>query len=240
MGTPSGRTGNFLLDSVPASDLDRLINGIAPSTMEHDQVVQRPNTPIQDVLFPTSGVASVMTFLNHGNAVKTVEAITVGREGMTNVHAAVGATMSGPDATVMQVDGKGFVVAIGRVTAEMHRQGVFADVVHRYVQAFWAQTAFGSACNAVHHVTQRCAQWLLQTHDRVDGDTFYLTQEYLANMLGDERSTVSVAAGDLQRRGLIEYSRGNVTVRDRPALESAACECYGKIRAEHNRLAPMD
>ena len=242
MDSASGRTGNLLLDSVPRDASDRLLNGIAPSTLEQDDVVQPPTAPIENVMFPTAGVASVLTLVlnqaNHG--ARSVEAVTVGREGMTNIHAALGVTMSGPETTVIQVDGKAFVVPIRRVIEEMDRRGAFADVVHRYVQAFWAQTAYGSACNAVHHVTTRCARWLLQTHDRVDGDRFYLTQEYLGNMLGSERSTVSVAASELQRRGLIEYSRGNVTIVDRQALESVACECYERIRAEQYRLAPMD
>jgi hypothetical protein len=165
MDSPSGRTGNLLLDSVPRDASDRLLNGIAPSTIEQDDVVQPPTAPIENVMFPTAGVASVLTLVlnqaNHG--ARSVEAVTVGREGMTNIHAALGVTMSGPETTVIQVDGKAFVVPIRRVTEEMDRRGAFADVVHRYVQAFWAQTAYGSACNAVHHVTTRCARWLLQT-----------------------------------------------------------------------------
>ncbi|MGH2590522.1 MAG: Crp/Fnr family transcriptional regulator, partial [Actinomycetota bacterium] len=147
--------------------------------------------------------------------------------------------MSGDERAVIQIAAKAFVVPAARVVEQAERGGKFADVVHGYIQAFWAQTAYGSACNAVHHVTPRCGRWLLQAHDRVDGDTFFLTQEYLANMLGAERSTVSVAAGDLQRKGLIRYSRGKVEILDRRGLEAAACECYEKMRSEYSRLVPL-
>jgi CRP-like cAMP-binding protein len=236
------RTGNLLLDAIPNDDLDRLLDGAgSPIAFPVHKEVQPPNTPIEQVLFPTTGVVSIVTFLEQGNdSVKTVEAITVGREGMTNAHAVLGSRMSGGERAVIQIDAKAFVVPAARVIEEVDRRGRFSDVVHGYIQVFWAQTAYGSACNAVHHVTPRCARWLLQTHDRVDGEIFFLTQEYLANMLGAERSTVSVAAGDLQRKGLIRYSRGKVEILDRPGLESATCECYEKIRSEYSRLVPLN
>jgi CRP-like cAMP-binding protein len=235
------RTGNLLLDALPNDELDRLLDGVgAPIALPLHHEVQAPNTPIEEVLFPTSGVVSIVTFLDHGNdGVRTVEAITIGREGMTNAHAALGSRMSGGERAVIQIDAKALVVPSARVVDEVDRRGSFSGVVHGYIQAFWAQTAYGSACNAVHHVTPRCARWLLQTHDRVDGDIFFLTQEYLANMLGAERSTVSVAAGDLQRQGLIRYSRGKVEILDRSGVEAASCECYEKIRSEYSRLVPL-
>jgi CRP-like cAMP-binding protein len=234
------RTGNLLLDALPNDDLNRVLDGESPIAFALHQEVQPPNTPIEHVLFPTSGVVSIVTFLENGNeSVKTVEAITVGREGMTNAHAVLGSRISGGERAVIQIDAKAFEVPAARVVEEVDRRGRFADLVHGYIQAFWAQTAYGSACNAVHHVTTRGGRWRLQSHDRVDGDTFYLTQEYLANMLGAERSTVSVAAGDLQRKGLIRYSRGRVEILDRTGLEAAACECYEKMRSEYSRLVPL-
>lgn len=235
------RTGNLLLDALPNDELDRLLEGVgAPIALPLHQEVQPPNTPIEQILFPTSGVVSIVTFLDQGNDnVKTVEAITIGREGMTNAHAALGSRVSGGERAVIQVDAKALVVPVLSVVDEVDRRGRFAEVIYGYLHAFWSQTAYGSACNAVHHVTPRCARWLLQTHDRVDGDIFSLTQEYLTNMLGAERSTVSVAAGELQRQGLIRYSRGKVEILDRSGLEAASCECYEKIRSEYSRLVPL-
>jgi CRP-like cAMP-binding protein len=242
MRPPPERTGNLLLDALPSEDLDRILDGVVGLTALPIHVeVQAPNSTIEDVLFPATGVISVVTFLEDGNgSVQTVEAITIGREGMSNAHAVLGALTNGDERSVIQIDAKVFVVPVKRVIEEADRRGRFAQLVHGYIHAFWAQTAYGSACNAVHHVTPRCARWLLQTHDRVEGDTFFLTQEYLANMLGVERSTVSVAAGELQRRGLITYSRGQVVILDREGLETASCECYEKIRSEYVRLVPLD
>jgi hypothetical protein len=99
--------------------------------------------------------------------------------------------------------------------------------------------AISAACNAVHHLNERCARWLLMTHDRVEEDTFDLKQEFLAVMLGVQRPSVSIAAGTLQEAGLISYRRGGITIRDREGLEEATCPCYELIRAEYSRLVPL-
>lgn len=241
MRPPPERTGNLLLDALPTDDFNRLLDGVAaPIAVPLHVEVQAPNTLIERILFPTTGVVSLVTFLDDGNGSASVEAVTVGREGMTNPHVTIGSMSSGPEQSVIQIDTKAFDVPARRVVEETNRRGRFAQLAHGYVQAFWAQAAYGAACNAVHHVTPRCARWLLQTHDRVDGDDFYLTQEYLSRMLGVERSTVSVAAADLQRHGLIKYARGQVSILDRQALESSSCECYEKIRSEYSRLVPLN
>lgn len=242
MRPPPERTGNLLLDALPVDDLRRLLDGVAaPISLALHHEVQAPNSPIERVLFPVDGVVSLVTFLDDGNeSLASVEAVTVGREGMTSPHVMIGSLTSGPEQSVIQIDAKAFDVPAGRVMEETDRGGRFAELGHGYIQAFWSQAAYNGACNAVHHVTPRCARWLLTTHDRVVGDDFFLTQEYLARMLGVERSTVSVAAGDLQRQGLIKYSRGQVEILDRQGLESASCECYEKIRSEYSRLVPLN
>jgi CRP-like cAMP-binding protein len=110
----------------------------------------------------------------------------------------------------------------------------------RYTQAFLIQVAQTAACNAAHLVEQRCARWLLMTHDRVDGDVFPLTHEFLATMLGVRRAGVTVVMRSLQDAGAVAYVRGRVAVRDRPGLEAAACECYGAVRAHYDRLLVAD
>jgi CRP-like cAMP-binding protein len=240
MRPPPERTGNLLLDSLPADDLPRLLDDVAaPIAFAAHEEVQPPGTAVERILFPTIGVVSVVTFMEQHARVQTVEAMTIGREGMTNAHVVLGAPRSGGERAVVQVDLKAFVVPVSRVVSEAERGGRFADLAHGYILALWGQTTYGAACNAVHHVTPRCARWLLQTHDRVDGDSFGLTQEFLANMIGVERSTVSVAAGELQRQGLIRYSRGKLEILDRQGLEAAACACYETIRSEYSRLVPL-
>jgi hypothetical protein len=118
----------------------------------------------------------------------------------------------------------------------VRRGGALSRLLGRYTQALFTLVAQSSACNRKHTVDQRCARWLLMTHDRVVGDTFELTQLFLSQMLGVRRATVTEAAGQLQARGLIEYTRGRMTIVDRPGLEAAACACYGIIRAEFARM----
>jgi hypothetical protein len=118
-------------------------------------------------------------------------------------------------------------------------QGRLQRLVHGYLQALFSQATLCVACNAVHHVAERCARWLLQAHDRVDGDTFNLTQEYLAAMLGTGRPAVSIAASALQEAGFIQYTRGSIAILARQGLESVACQCYEDIRSEYSRLVPL-
>jgi CRP-like cAMP-binding protein len=123
-------------------------------------------------------------------------------------------------------------------SALANQGGVLQGLLQRYTQALFSQIAQSSACNRLHTIDQRCARWLLQTHDRVSSDEFPLTQEFLAQMLGVQRSSVNGAAGALQERGVIRYSRGVITILDREGLEAAACECYRVIAGEFARLIP--
>lgn len=234
---PSERTGNLLLDALPTPDLARLVDEAPARTLKVGDVVQEADTPIESVHFPINGVLSVVTTLEGGT--RQIEAATIGREGVSNVHVVVGSRRSGGQRTVSQVEVAAYVVPVDRIVEEMARDGKLCALLHGYVQALWAQAAHCAACNALHDVTRRCCRWLLQTHDRVRADSFFLTQEYLAAMLGVERSTVSVAAGELQRRGLIAYSRGRIRILDREGLETATCECYERMRSEYSRLVPL-
>jgi CRP-like cAMP-binding protein len=124
-------------------------------------------------------------------------------------------------------------------TALGNQGGVLQALLQRYTQALFSQIAQSSACNRLHTIEQRCARWLLQTHDRVDSDRFPLTQEFLAQMLGVQRSSVNGAAGALQDQGVIRYSRGIITILDRDGLENVACECYRVVADEFARLIPQ-
>jgi CRP-like cAMP-binding protein len=136
----------------------------------------------------------------------------------------------------MQIQGAG----LRMTAADLQRALPWTPVLHklllRYTMALLNQIAQGAACNRLHEVQERCARWLLQTHDRVDGDSFPMTQEFLSQMLGVHRPTVSVAAAMLQKAGLIDYMRGQITVADRKGLEAASCSCYRIIREEYDRL----
>ncbi|HEX5937862.1 MAG TPA: helix-turn-helix domain-containing protein [Actinomycetota bacterium] len=117
--------------------------------------------------------------------------------------------------------------------------GKLQDLINGYLEAFFAQASLSAGCNAVHNLNERCACWLLLTHDRVDSDTFDLKQEFLAVMLGVQRPSVSISAGTLQEAGLIAYRRGSITILHREGLEEATCPCYEMIRSEYSRLVPL-
>jgi CRP-like cAMP-binding protein len=191
--------------------------------------------PIERVYFPWDGVCSFTTTMRDG---RTVEVGTIGNEGVVGISAYFGGGL--PDTeTIVQVPGEGAaMMRAGTFVSEMERRGALYQLVRRYSQALLALMAQSVACNALHDMDQRCARWLLMTHDRVDGDTLLLTQEYLATMLGARRPTVTLVAKRLQARGLIDYRRGRIVIRNRPGLARLSCECYGVVRAQFERLVP--
>jgi CRP-like cAMP-binding protein len=177
-------------------------------------------------------VISIHAKLRDGLA---IEIAAIGNEGMTGLEIFLGGEHT-PTSVFCQVPGR-----TGRIGADAFRQVVresapLTSLLLRYTQASLTQISQSAVCNRAHSIDERCARWLLMTHDQVPGDRFELTQEFLAEMLGVRRPSVSVAASILQRAGLIRYSRGLVEVVDRAGLESAACECYGVIAREYERL----
>jgi CRP-like cAMP-binding protein len=200
------------------------------------QVLHKIGEPIRFVYFLNGGVASITTVLSDGT---TVEAATVGDEGMVGVEAFLSVDAVAPGETLIQVpDTDAWAMSVQDFRREMEKQEAFHNLVGRYTQVAIAQMMQSAACNALHQVQQRCARWLLMTHDRMHEQDFHLSHEFLAVMLGVQRPTVSVVAATLQQAGLIRYTHGHVTVTNRKGLEAASCECYGVIRAHFDRLRP--
>jgi len=198
------------------------------------QVLHKNGEPLRAVYFLNGGVASITTVLSDGTA---VEAATVGDEGMLGVEAFLGANAVAPGETLIQVpDTSAEMMSVDDFRREVSATGAFRDIVGRYTQIIIAQMMQSAACNALHQVPQRAARWLLMTHDRMHERDFNLSHEFLAIMLGVQRPTVSVVAATLQRAGLIRYTHGHVTIRNRKGLEAAACECYGIIRGHFDKL----
>ena len=223
---------NRLLGALPADDSRKLGTHLEVLDMEIRHSVSEPDQPSKFVYFPLSGVISVHTRMGEGIA---VEIATIGREGMSGLEIFLGGDHT-PASVFCQVPGRA-----ARIGADTFRQVVrdsvpLSALLLRYTQARLTQLSQSVVCNRIHSIEQRCARWLLMTHDGVPGDRFGLTQEFLAEMLGVRRAGVSVAAGILQRDGFIRYSRGRVEVVDRAGLESAACECYGVVAREYDRL----
>jgi CRP-like cAMP-binding protein len=186
------------------------------------------------VYFPNGGVISVTTVLSDGTMVETA---TIGNEGMIGLEAFFNDDPIAQGNTMMQVpDTNAERLSVAAFRQELARGDVLATLMGRYIQTAIKQMMQSAACNARHTVTERCPRWLLMTHDRVDGNSFHLSQEFLGMMLGVRRQTVSLVANTLQRAGLITYRHGRVTVLDRPGLEAASCECYSALRLPFDAL----
>lgn len=232
MSRPEGETKNWLLSALPDSEYGELRSVLEPVELEILQVLFDYDKPIENVYFIEDCVASVLSVVAGGNA---VEAATIGREGMAGIPLFLGADRTQAQC-VCQIPGRALRMPAGAFREAIQRHRTLSLVLGRYTQALFAFIAQNSACNRVHNVRQRCARWLLMTRDRVDSDEFPLTQKFLSQMLGVRRATVSEVAAAFQREGLIDYTYGRITVRDRPGLEAAACECYAIVQVELERL----
>ena len=223
---------NALLAAIGGAERSRIVSVGQLVQLGLKESVYEVNRPLQHVYFPQSGVISLVTVLENG---RDVEIATVGNEGMVGLPAFFGAR-SVPGRAFSQIPGESLRVEAEAFRRQLSTDGALHDLLHRYAQALFNQISWSVVCLRQHSNEQRCARWLLTTHDRVAGDRFPLTQEFLAAMLGVRRGTVSVVASRLQRAGLIRYSRGVITIVNRSALERKSCECYRVVRDEYRRL----
>jgi CRP-like cAMP-binding protein len=224
---------NRLLAALPRAEYERLLPYVRMNTVTMGNTLQAHRVRVKDVYFPNGGVYSITNEMRNGGL---VEVATVGREGMLGIGVFFGAR-SGIGRTFQQVpDGSLPSMAAARFVKETRSAGPFRDVVSVYAQANLLQIMQCTACNALHSVTERCCRWLLQTHDRVDDDSFLLKHEFLAVMLGVHRPTVTLVLRTLQREGLIASRYGRIRILTRKRLEAASCECYGVIRDHFARL----
>ncbi len=223
---------NRLLSALPANDYKRLAPHLETVHLEMKHLAFDTNKPIEYAYFPLTGVASMLTVMKNG---KAVEVATVGNEGMVGLPLFLGVN-STPSRAFTQVPGESQRIAADVFQKEIGRQAGLAKMLHIYTQALLVQISQGMACNGTHLIEQRTARWLLMTHDRVATQKFPLSQEFLGQMLGVRRASVSEVASKLQRHGLIRYNRGLMEILDRAGLEAASCECYGVIQQEFDRL----
>lgn len=223
---------NAILGALPGPEFNRLSPWLDVVDAEIRDEVYEPGKPITNLYFPISSVYS-MVGLADGEAV--VEVATVGREGMIGLPVFLGQAAS-PHAAFCQVPGPAAQLPADQLAAVLSDDGTLHGLLNRFTQATMVQIAQNVVCNASHNLAQRTARWLLTTHDRVGRDEFALTQQFLSQMLGARRPTVSETAGKLQAQGLIRYTRGNVTIADRHGLEQTSCSCYGIVRAEFDKM----
>lgn len=214
--------GNRLIEALDAPDRDALVAQSTLTDFARGHVFHEPGDAIDHVHFIERGIVSAVAVLQDG---RTVETVMVGCEGVAGGLAAV-VPQRAFTRNVAQVAGTARRIEAARLRALCAERPAVRTVIAAYLAALQAELEQSAACNALHRAEQRFAKWLLRCHDRVDGAAFNLTQEYMASMLGSQRTTVNEAAQGLQKARAISYSRGRITVLDRAALERVACECY--------------
>jgi CRP-like cAMP-binding protein len=226
-------TANGILASLPPAELDRLLPDFELLSSRHGELLQEAEETMEFVFFPVVGMISMLTVLEDG---ESIEAATIGPEGIANVQVFLGASLAS-GRLVTQLTGRFLRMRSDKFRTHLSFTPQLRVTLARYVDALFTLVAQSAACNRLHTIDKRCARWLLMTRDRAEGDEFELTQEFLSQMLGVRRASVSVSAAALQDAGLIRYRHGKVTIVDRPALEAASCECYGVIQRRFGHMS---
>ncbi len=222
------RTGNHILDSIPAQDFEKLSERLKPVQLAQGEILYHAREPIDQVYFPTTSLLSWVASTEDG---EMIEAGVTGYEGMSGASPLSGRNIA-PYRVDVQLPGAGLKTS-ARAFKEVHDESQpLQSLLLRYTHTQFMQLAQSVVCNRYHTVEERLCRWLLVAHDRVRSDEFQLTQEILANMIGARRPAVSIVTGTLQTSGLIRARRGNITIVDRQGLELAACECYRIVKEE--------
>lgn len=223
---------NYLVELLPRKDRLNLTNACEMVDLKLAEVLCEPGAPTKYVYFPTEGFISLVAVVKDSPG---VEVGMVGREGMLGVQLALGVSTA-PLHALVQGAGKALRIDTRAFTAQLSVSAALQNELHRYLYVLMAQLAESTACSRFHQIGPRLARWLLMSQDRSQANTFDVTQEFLAYMLGVRRVGITVAAGALQRAGLISYSRGKLTVTNRRGLEQAACGCYAADQKAYAKL----
>jgi len=223
--------GNYLLARLPDGEyqtlrphLEFIDSPLKSSFYQRDQL-------IEFVYFPLSGEHSVLAIMENGSA---VEVGTVGNEGFSTIEVLTGSELA-LETVICQIPGQTLRMPLPAFLEAIRGETVLRRLAYRYLQAYLAQVSQMAACNRLHTTEERFAKWMLMNHDRVPGDEIHITQEFLADMLGVHRPSVSLIARGFQQLGLIKYSRGVVTMLDRQGMEEASCECYAAVKKQFER-----
>lgn len=225
--------GNRLLAGLPHDELARLLPELKAVTFASGDIAYESGVQLNYVYFPTSCVVSLVYTMTSG---VTAEMGLVGNEGVVGIALFMGGDTV-PNQAVIQIAGNAIRMKAETLLQEFRRGGPLQALLLRYTQGLLTQISQTAVCNRVHSVDQRLCRWILLCHDRLKSDELLMTQEFISNMLGGGRQSVTVAAGRLQDAGLIHYARGRIKILDRPGLEAAACECYQVVKAEVDRLS---
>ena len=221
---------------MPEEQYRLLTRLLVPVELPQGMQLSTPNEQVDHIYFPVSGLISVDALTDKG---ESVEVGVIGREGLAGFSALLGRSQMG-HSVIMQGQGSGFRLRASVVREEFLKGGRFAQLIHDFIYLQMVQMSQSVLCNRLHTVDARMARWLLAASDRMQTEQLNLTQEFLAQMLGSRRATVTVAAGQLQRDKLIDYTRGRIKIVDRAGLEARACECYHLVRAKYDAVIGRD
>ncbi|MGZ3497988.1 MAG: Crp/Fnr family transcriptional regulator [Vulcanimicrobiaceae bacterium] len=229
-------TNNRILDALPPAQFERMASILEPVELRLGDVIYEPGASIVQVLFPANGVVSLVTVLSDGSA---VESGATGREGVVGLGTLFGDPLA-TERAIVQFAGTGYMATAASFGEAFEGLPFLRTILRRYLHAVVASLAQTIACNRLHGLKERCARWLLLSQDRTGKDQFETTHEFLAMLLGANRTSVTHVVKALQAAAAIEYTRKNVRILDRSKLESAACECYGIIRAQMERVYSVE
>ena len=232
MGVSPSPQQNRLLAALPETEFKRLLPELELVSMPLGQVLYESGGRLRHLYFPTTSIVSLLYVMEDG---ASAEIAVVGNEGILGVSLFMGGETT-PSRAIVQSAGHGYRLKANLLKEEFRRAGPVMDLLLRYTQALITQMAQTAVCNRHHSIEQQLCRWLLLSLDRLSTLELKMTQELIANMLGVRREGVTEAAGNLQRAGIIRYSRGRITVLSRERLEHAVCECYGVVKQEFDRL----
>lgn len=224
---------NHLLAALPDAEWQRWLPQLQWIDLPLGKVLYESGAPQSHVYFPTTAIVSLLYVMENG---ASAEIAVVGNEGLVGIALFMGSE-STPNRAVVQSAGQGFML-LARAIKDEFRHAPVLHLLLRYTQALITQMAQTAVCNRHHSLDQQLCRWLLLSLDRLQCNELVMTQELIANMLGVRRESVTESARQLQKLGLISYSRGRITVLDRPALEKRSCECYAVVKKEYDRLLP--
>lgn len=226
------KTANQLLSALKPSDFSGIARKLTRVKLRSKQIVYMPNAPLDYIYFPENTVLCLLTLMSNGDC---IEAATVGREGASWISSSVGAR-SMPCETIAVHEGTALKLAVEDLDRELKENRPFRDVLTEYSHALLIASMRTSACNGLHVLQQRCARWMLTTLDRLDGNQFFITKEFLAQLLGTSRPMVSVTVATFEKAGILNVEGRRVTVADRKRLKEASCECYDVIRRHYMKV----
>ena len=226
------KTANQLLSVLKPSDFSQVARKLTRVKFRPRQIIYKPNAPLDYIYFPENTVLCLLTLMSNGDS---IESATVGREGASWVSASVGCR-SMPCETIALHEGTALKLAVEDLDRELKENPPFRDVLTEYSHALLIASMRTSACNGLHGLQERCARWILTTLDRVDGGQFFITKEFLSQLMGTSRPMVSVTVAVFEKAGILNVEGRRVTVADRKRLKDASCECYDVIRRHYLKV----